>query len=147
MKKKVSAPTLFGIIIGLLAAMLIAVLLINIANAKEISELLNNGKKTEAEALIEKHPGCLNTRPAYAPRWLARFMDFPQSGYLLPDACSNGYYDTARRMVELGADTFWEVFVPEDERASPYRTPLLNSYCHAWSCAPAYFLRSAKSAH
>lgn len=104
MKKKVPAPTLFGIIIGLLSAMLIAVLLINIANAKEISELLNNGKKTEAEALIEKHPGCLNTRPAYAPRWLARFMDFPQSGYLLPDACSNGYYDTARRMVELGAD-------------------------------------------
>ena len=51
------------------------------------------------------------------------------------------------RMVDLGADTFWEVFVPEDERASPYRTPLLNSYCHAWSCAPAYFLRSAKYAH
>ena len=48
------------------------------------------------------------------------------------------------RMVDLGADTFWEVFVPEDERASPYRTPLLNSYCHAWSCAPAYFLRNAK---
>ena len=45
------------------------------------------------------------------------------------------------RMVELGADTFWEVFVPEDHRASPYGTPLLNSYCHAWSCAPAYFLR------
>ena len=44
MKKKVPAPTLFGIIIGLLSAMLIAVLLINIANAKEISELLNNGK-------------------------------------------------------------------------------------------------------
>ena len=50
------------------------------------------------------------------------------------------------RMVDLGADTFWEVFVPEDERASPYRTPLLNSYCHAWSCAPAYFLRSTKYA-
>lgn len=45
------------------------------------------------------------------------------------------------RMVELGADTFWEVFEPEDHRASPYGTPLLNSYCHAWSCAPAYFLR------
>ena len=48
------------------------------------------------------------------------------------------------RMVELGADTFWEVFVPDDERAGPYGTPLLNSYCHAWSCAPAYFLRNAK---
>ncbi|MBQ7190994.1 MAG: sugar hydrolase [Kiritimatiellae bacterium] len=48
------------------------------------------------------------------------------------------------RMVELGADTFWEVFVPGDQQASPYKTPLINSYCHAWSCAPAYFLRNAK---
>ncbi len=47
-------------------------------------------------------------------------------------------------MVDLGADTFWEVFVPEDHRAGPYSTHLMNSYCHAWSCAPAYFLRNAK---
>ena len=47
-------------------------------------------------------------------------------------------------MVKLGADTFWEVFVPEDHRAGPYRTHLMNSYCHAWSCAPSYFLRNAK---
>ena len=48
------------------------------------------------------------------------------------------------RMADLGADTFWEVFVPGDHHAGPYRTHLMNSYCHAWSCAPAYFLRSAK---
>ena len=47
-------------------------------------------------------------------------------------------------MARLGADTFWEVFVPNDHRAGPYKTPLMNSYCHAWSCAPAYFLRNAK---
>ena len=47
-------------------------------------------------------------------------------------------------MAELGADTFWEVYVPGDQLASPYKTPLINSYCHAWSCAPAYFLRNAK---
>ncbi len=51
------------------------------------------------------------------------------------------------RMVELGADTFWEVFVPDDHRAGPYGTPLLNSYCHAWSCAPAYFLRKRPRPH
>ena len=33
---------------------------------------------------------------------------------------------------------------PGDQLASPYKTPLINSYCHAWSCAPAYFLRNAK---
>ena len=47
-------------------------------------------------------------------------------------------------MARFGADTFWEVFVPNDHRAGPYKTPLMNSYCHAWSCAPAYFLRNAK---
>jgi len=30
--------------------------------------------------------------------------------------------------------------------ASPYGTPLLNSHCHAWSCAPAWFLRKVKGA-
>ena len=48
------------------------------------------------------------------------------------------------QMAELGADTFWEVFDPANHRAGPYRTPLMNSYCHAWSCAPAYFLRNGK---
>jgi hypothetical protein len=47
-------------------------------------------------------------------------------------------------MAELGADTFWEVFVPENHRAGPYKTHLMNSYCHAWSCGPSYFLRNAK---
>ena len=47
-------------------------------------------------------------------------------------------------MATMGADTFWEVFVPKDHRAGPYQTPLMNSYCHAWSCAPAYFLRNVK---
>lgn len=44
-------------------------------------------------------------------------------------------------MVKKGADTFWEVYVPEDEYLSPYKCHLMNSYCHAWSCTPSYFLR------
>jgi hypothetical protein len=44
-------------------------------------------------------------------------------------------------MVKLGADTFWEVYVPGDDRLSPYNSHLMNSYCHAWSCTPTYFLR------
>ena len=48
------------------------------------------------------------------------------------------------KMADYGADTFWEVFVPENHHAGPYRTHLMNSYCHAWSCAPSYFLRNAK---
>ena len=44
-------------------------------------------------------------------------------------------------MVKLGADTFWELFNPANPDESPYGGTIVNSYCHAWSCAPAYFLR------
>jgi hypothetical protein len=46
------------------------------------------------------------------------------------------------KMVDLGADTFWEVFDPADQKLSPYRSHLINSYCHAWSCTPTYFIRT-----
>ena len=44
-------------------------------------------------------------------------------------------------MVKLGADTFWELYNPANPDESPYGGTIVNSYCHAWSCAPAYFLR------
>jgi len=45
-------------------------------------------------------------------------------------------------MLRQGADTFWEVYVPGENRLSPYGNHLINSYCHAWSCTPSYFLRT-----
>ncbi|MBR1757570.1 MAG: cellobiose phosphorylase [Lachnospiraceae bacterium] len=47
-------------------------------------------------------------------------------------------------MAERGADTFWELYDPEDPDGSPYGGTIVNSYCHAWSCTPAYFLRTLK---
>lgn len=44
-------------------------------------------------------------------------------------------------MVNLGADTFWEVYVPDNPDASPYGAVRMNSFCHAWSCTPTYFIR------
>ena len=44
-------------------------------------------------------------------------------------------------MIELGADTFWEAFDPADPLASPYGNMQVNSFCHAWSCTPAWLLR------
>jgi hypothetical protein len=44
-------------------------------------------------------------------------------------------------MADAGADTFWELFNPDNPLESPYGGTIVNSYCHAWSCAPAYFLR------
>ena len=43
-------------------------------------------------------------------------------------------------MVRAGADTFWECYVPGDPAASPYGSPIVNSFCHAWSCTPAYII-------
>ena len=46
-------------------------------------------------------------------------------------------------MISLGADTFFEVHVTDDPYFSPYKGNYpLNSMCHAWSCTPAYFIRS-----
>ena len=46
-------------------------------------------------------------------------------------------------MVAKGADTFWEAYDPKNDFVSPYNSVLLNSYCHAWSCTPSYWLRKA----
>ena len=43
-------------------------------------------------------------------------------------------------MVERGADTFWEVYDPNNDALSPYGFFPINSYCHAWSCTPVYFI-------
>ncbi len=43
-------------------------------------------------------------------------------------------------MVDLGADTFWELFNQKDLEFSPYGSHLANSYCHAWSCTPVYLI-------
>lgn len=44
------------------------------------------------------------------------------------------------KMISLGADTFWEAFKPDDLNFSPYGSPLVNSYCHAWACTPVYLI-------
>ena len=44
-------------------------------------------------------------------------------------------------MIRLGADTFWELYNPDNPQESPYGSTMVNSYCHAWSCTPTYLLR------
>ncbi len=44
------------------------------------------------------------------------------------------------KMIALGADTFWEAFDPDRPDFSPYGSPIVNSYCHAWSCTPVYLI-------
>jgi alpha-L-rhamnosidase len=73
--------------------------------------------------------------------------------YVVEAFLAAGMRDEAQRhmqsywgeMIRKGADTFWEVYVPEDEHASPYKSHLMNSYCHAWSCTPTYLLRRGQA--
>ncbi len=44
-------------------------------------------------------------------------------------------------MARLGADTFFEVYVPGDPDFSPYGDRMINSMCHAWSCTATCFIR------
>ena len=44
-------------------------------------------------------------------------------------------------MADDGADCFYEAFDPKNKDFSPYGSDMVNSYCHAWSCTPAYFIR------
>ena len=43
-------------------------------------------------------------------------------------------------MIAEGADTFWELYNPDNPKESPYGSNMVNSYCHAWSCTPVYLL-------
>jgi hypothetical protein len=69
--------------------------------------------------------------------------------YLVEAYCTTGMYNNARfllsdywgGMIRKGADTFWEVYDPTNDFLSPYNSAIINSYCHAWSCTPVYFLR------
>lgn len=45
------------------------------------------------------------------------------------------------KMIDLGADCFFEVYDPDNQWESPYKDPVINSNCHAWSCTPTYFIR------
>lgn len=72
--------------------------------------------------------------------------------YVIEALIACGMRDEAREqlleywggMVGRGADTFWEVYDPMDDCKSPYGFYPVNSYCHAWSCTPVYFINTYK---
>lgn len=45
------------------------------------------------------------------------------------------------KMIDLGADTYWEAFNPVQPNYSPYGNAMISSYCHAWSCTPVYLIQ------
>lgn len=89
---------------------------------------------------------------------LSRIMAMPEAvglgapyahHYLVEAMIACGMHDEARQhlldywgsMIAKGADTFWEVYDPNDAELSPYNFFPMNSACHAWSCTPVYFIQ------
>ena len=59
----------------------------------------------------------------------------------LPDKGLSQMINYWGKMIDLGADTFWEAFDPNNPNFSPYGSAMVNSYCHAWSCSPVYLIK------
>lgn len=64
----------------------------------------------------------------------------------LPGAARQMIRDYWGAMAAAKFDTFPEVFDADDPLRSPYGSVIVNSFCHAWSCTPAAFLRSGELA-
>lgn len=103
-----------------------------------IAEILdkNDSRKVMQSTMNRLFPiGNIATPYMYHHIAEAMFMtDFKDEGIALMK-------DYWGRMIELGADTFWEAFMSDNADYSPYGDPLVTSYCHAWSCTPVYLIR------
>ena len=86
--------------------------------------------------LIEENPPLSMVTPYMYHHFIEALF---QSG--LPDLAKKYLQGYWGRMLEDGADTFYELYDPENKAASPYGDRLANSFCHAWSGTPAYFIR------
>lgn len=88
------------------------------------------------ERLMGKKPGV----PMVTPYMYHHFIQALMENGLTEQAAS-AMKDYWGEMLREGADTFWELFDPRDRYASPYGSRAVNSFCHAWSSTPSYFIR------
>jgi alpha-L-rhamnosidase len=88
------------------------------------------------ERLFEKRPEIKLTTPYAYHHLIDALIISGKNGFAVEQM--KAYWGA---MVKEGADTFWELYNPEDKYYSPYGSNLINSYCHAWSCTPTYFIR------
>jgi alpha-L-rhamnosidase len=96
--------------------------------------------KTEAQRALKALPGVAGAVQPGAPYMYHYYVAALIESGLKAEAkeALTSYWGG---MIKKGADTFWEVYDPKDELKSPYNFFPINSYCHAWSCTPVYFIR------
>lgn len=102
-----------------------------------LSGILNQKEAKRALSSVVNAPGILRPNSPYLYHYYVQALidaDMPQQAR---ETVLN-YWGG---MVNKGADTFWEVYDPNNDYLSPYNFFPINSYCHAWSCTPVYFIR------
>lgn len=94
------------------------------------------GSRQVMEQLLRQNPPVTMHTPYMFHHFVQALIDVGMS-----DEALNQLKAYWGGMLERGADCFWEAYNPEDPMESPYGDKVINSYCHAWSCTPAYFIR------
>ena len=107
--------------------------------ASQVWMVLGGAEKADA-ALLQRLENCGDAEGMVTPYMYHNYMD-SLLAVGQKEKALNVLCDYWGGMVDQGADTFWELYNPENPNESPYGGTIVNSYCHAWSCAPAYFLR------
>ncbi|QJD85719.1 alpha-L-rhamnosidase-related protein [Cohnella herbarum] len=96
--------------------------------------------KDENKALMLR---LLSANPEVGPTTPYMYHHFVEA--LIVVGCREEAVDRLKQywggMLTDGADTFWELYDPQNKNFSPYGSHLINSYCHAWSCTPTYLIR------
>lgn len=107
--------------------------------ASQVWMILGGAEHADGE-LLERLDGCEAAEKMVTPYMYHNYLDalisVGQKEKAMQVLC-----DYWGGMLDAGADTFWELYNPANPGESPYGGTIVNSYCHAWSCAPAYFLR------
>lgn len=101
-----------------------------------LSNTLNKKEGAKAMATVMSMPDACYPGCPYAYHYVIEAL----LQCSMPQEARNLITDYWGSMVKRGADTFWEVYDPNNDYLSPYGFFVINSYCHAWSCTPVYFI-------
>lgn len=102
-----------------------------------LADVTSREKQQQALTTIMNHPDAVPPMTPYLYHYMVSALVHCQLSTLAKSLVLE-YWGI---MAEGGIDTFWEAFSPSDYATSPYGSKHINSYCHAWSCTPAYFIR------
>ncbi|HEN5143182.1 alpha-L-rhamnosidase-related protein [Klebsiella pneumoniae] len=102
-----------------------------------LADAASRQQQQQALTVVMHHPDAVPPMTPYLYHHMVSALVHCQ----LPERAKSLVLEYWGAMAEGGVDTYWEAFSLSDYAISPYGSKHINSYCHAWSCTPAYFIR------